>query len=132
MDTRPMTVRRATRIPCGTGAPAQARRWAAWLAGAVDPETGEAIMIVVSELVTNAVLHARLPPGAPIELGGEVGPDRVILTVRDRGAGLPAVPAPTPPPPEAVGSRGLYLVTRLATRVLMDPPAGAVTCEFVR
>ena len=28
--------------------------------------------------------------------------------------------------------RGLYLVNRVATRVLMDPPAGSVTCEFAR
>jgi anti-sigma regulatory factor (Ser/Thr protein kinase) len=130
--TSSTTRRRAARIPCGIGAPAQARRWAGWLADAVDEETGAAIMIVVSELVTNAVRHARMAPGAPIEVSGEVRPDRVTLTVRDRGAGLPPASPPALPPPDATGSRGLYLVARLATRVLMDPAEGAVTCEFGR
>jgi anti-sigma regulatory factor (Ser/Thr protein kinase) len=132
MSASPTTSRRTARIPCGSGAPAEARRWATWLADAVDAETDEAIMVVVSELVTNAVRHAGLPPGAPIEVWGEVHPDRVTLTVRDRGAGLPPIAPPSLPPPDATGSRGLYLVARLATRVLMDPPRGAVTCEFDR
>ena len=127
-----MADRRVARIPCGVDAPADARRWAAWLADAVDATTGEGILIAVSELVTNAVRHAGLAAGAPIEVRGEVRHDRVTLTVRDRGVGLPARPPPALPPPDAAGSRGLYLVNRVATRVLMDPPAGSVTCEFAR
>jgi anti-sigma regulatory factor (Ser/Thr protein kinase) len=126
------TDRRVAHIPCGIDAPGEARRWAAWLASAVPQATAEGILIAVSELVTNAVRHAGLPPGAPIEVRGEVHPDRVTLTVRDRGVGLPARPPPSLPPPDAAGSRGLWLVNRLAARVLMDPPAGRVTCEFAR
>jgi len=132
VDASPVTGRRVTRIPCGTEAPGNARRWAAWLVDAVDQETGESIMIVVSELVTNAVRHARLVPGAPIEVSGEVRADRVALTVRDGGAGLPSAPPPSLPPPDRTGSRGLYLVTRLATEVRLDPAEGAVTCVFPR
>jgi anti-sigma regulatory factor (Ser/Thr protein kinase) len=124
--------RRNARIPCSVDAPADARRWAGWLADAVEPEVREAIMIVVSELVTNAVRHAGLTAGQPIELRGEVRDDRITLTVRDRGMGMPTSPPPSLPPPDAAGSRGLFLVTRLATRVLMDPAGGAVTCEFAR
>jgi anti-sigma regulatory factor (Ser/Thr protein kinase) len=132
MGPSPITQRRLARIACGIDAPAEARRWAGWLADAVDQETAEAIMVVVSELVTNAVRHARLAPGDPIELSGEVRGDRVSLTVRDRGTGLPSAPPSSLPPPDAGGSRGLYLVAHLAARVLMDPPEGAVTCEFAR
>jgi len=126
------TDRRVARIPCGLDAPAEARRWAAWLTVAVAPATGEAILIAVSELVANAVRHSGLPAGALIEVRGELRRDRVTLMVRDRGVGLPASPPPSPPPASSGGSRGLYLVGLLATRVLMDPPAGAVTCEFAR
>ena len=132
MDTSRTTDRRVARIPCGMGAPAEARRWAAWLRGTVEPATLEAIMVVVSELVTNAVRHAGLAAGAPIEVSGEVRRGRVTLMVRDRGVGLPAMAPPSAPPPSSAGSRGLYLVGRLSTRVLMDPPAGAVTCDFAR
>jgi anti-sigma regulatory factor (Ser/Thr protein kinase) len=127
-----MTTRRVARIPCGTDAPGEARRWAAWLAAAVPPATAEGILIAVSELVTNAVRHAGLAPGAPIEVRAEVHHDRVTLTVRDRGVGLPATPPPALPPPDVAGSRGLYLVSRLSTRVLMEPATGSVTCEFAR
>ena len=132
MDAARTTDRRVARIPCGIEAPGEARRWAAWLTRAVAPATGEAILIAVSELVTNAVRHAGLPTGAPIEVRGELRRDRVTLMVRDRGVGLPATPPPSLPPPDSGGSRGLYLVGLVATRVLMDPPAGAVTCEFAR
>lgn len=124
--------RRIARIPCSVDAPGDARRWAGWLADAVSPDVREAIMVVVSELVTNAVRHAGLAAGQPIELRGEVRDDRATLTVRDRGRGLPASPPPTLPPPDSAGSRGLFLVNRLATRVLMDPAGGVVTCEFAR
>jgi anti-sigma regulatory factor (Ser/Thr protein kinase) len=132
MDAACSTDRRVARIPCGLDAPAEARRWASWLTVAVAPATGEAILIALSELVTNAVRHAGLPAGALIEIRGELRRDRVTLMVRDRGVGLPAAPPLSPPPPTSGGSRGLYLVGQLATRVLMDPPAGAVTCEFAR
>ena len=50
----------------------------------------------------------------------------------EAGVGLPERPPRALPPPDAAGSRGLYLVDRVATRVLFDPPAGSVTCEFAR
>ena len=90
MDAACSTDRRVARIPCGIDAPADARRWASWLTDAVAPATGEAILIAVSELVTNAVRHAGLPAGALIEVRGELRRDRVTLMVRDRGVGLPA------------------------------------------
>jgi signal transduction histidine kinase len=104
MSAARIAERRVARIPCGIDAPADARRWAAWLGDAVDPEVREAIMIVVSELVTNAVRHSGLSTGQAIEVRGEVRDERVTLTVRDRGMGMPASPPPTLPPPDAAGS----------------------------
>jgi anti-sigma regulatory factor (Ser/Thr protein kinase) len=132
MSAARIAERRVTRIPCSIDAPGDARRWAGWLGDAVEPQVREAIMIVVSELVTNAVRHSGLAAGQPIEVRGEVRDDRVTLTVRDRGVGMPASPPRALPPPDSAGSRGLFLVNRLATRVLMDPAGGAVTCEFAR
>ena len=124
--------RRVARVPCGIDAPAHARRWVAGRLEAVDPGTTEAVVIAVSELVTNAVVHAGLVPGAPIDVRVEVRWHRVTLSVRDRGAGLPPAAPRGVPDPDEQGSRGLPLVGRLADRVLIDPAAGAVTCEFRR
>ena len=80
-------------------------------------------MVVVSELVTNAVRHAGLAAGAPIEVSGEVRRGRVTLMVRDRGVGLPAMAPPSAPPPSSAGSRGLYLVGA-PVHAGADGPAG--------
>jgi anti-sigma regulatory factor (Ser/Thr protein kinase) len=63
-------------------------------------------LLVVSELVTNAVRHGR--PPARLEVTGE--PGRVLLRVHDA--------APRPPAPRAAtgdrpGGRGLHLVAAL-------------------
>ena len=70
--------------------------------------------LLVTELVTNAVLHAR----TAIVLIVDVGPGRVFLRVRD---GSDAIPAPRRYGVEAATGRGLALVEQLATAWGVDP-----------
>jgi hypothetical protein len=62
--------------------------------------------IVVSELATNAILHARSDFTVSLEVDGDV----VRLSVRDASARLPVVRDPTP---TCTSGRGLVLVAAL-------------------
>jgi anti-sigma regulatory factor (Ser/Thr protein kinase) len=68
------------------------------------------LMLLVSELVTNAVRHAR---GEAFEVRLDVRPERLRLEVRDEGAGF----APRVSPREdGTGGYGLFIVDQLADR----------------
>ncbi|MEU9608557.1 ATP-binding protein [Streptomyces sp. NPDC048057] len=73
----------------------------------------EAALIVLSELLTNAVRHASTSPGRQIETRCSVAVEggAVRIEVHDTGDGWPHV---VKPGPEAVGGRGLWLVEALA------------------
>jgi two-component sensor histidine kinase len=62
--------------------------------------------VMVSELVTNACRHGK----GRIELTVESGPDGVVASVHDEGAGVIASPDPRP----ERGGWGLYFVERLS------------------
>jgi anti-sigma regulatory factor (Ser/Thr protein kinase) len=85
------------------------RSVASWLAAKDFP--GEQLddwLIVVSEIVTNAVLHARTPSRIVVRWNGR----RVLVEVFDgRADELPNVRDEPP----AVGGRGLFLVEQLST-----------------
>ncbi|MEE4546942.1 ATP-binding protein [Streptomyces sp. V4-01] len=66
------------------------------------------VLLVVSELVTNAVRHA--PGPLSLELG--LLPGGIVVTVRDTNAS-----APRSRPPDRTGGRGWPIVQSLATRV---------------
>lgn len=79
------------------------------LAG-VDGRTSGDLLLLVSELVTNAVRHAR---GERFEVRLEVRPDALRLEVHDDGAGFdPRIQ----PSGDGTGGYGLYIVDRLADR----------------
>ena len=64
----------------------RARRFAArTLAAAGRPEAAEVTVLLVSELVSNAVLHA----GTEIAVVVRIQPDRLSVEVHDGGAGRP-------------------------------------------
>jgi len=69
----------------------------------------EDMVLLTSELVTNAILHAR----TPVQLGVVVDVDRALVCVADR---LPSGPELTPRPhtPDRPGGRGLALVADLS------------------
>lgn len=113
-------------VPASVGA---ARRYAA---AALVPRGAEHlcddVRTVVSELATNALLHAR----TPFRLGVTVGPDRVRVEVTD---GSPTRPRPLRSlDREGATGRGLALVAVLSAAWGVDPdPAGGgktVWCEL--
>ena len=130
--TRASQVTRSTRVPASVHAPARARAWIGWLAPYLAPERADDVGIVLSELVTNAVLHAGLEEGDPIHLSARVHHDRVSIEVRDSGAGIPVPRRRTLPPPASPGGRGLLIAEGLTSRLLIDGPRGLVTFELPR
>jgi anti-sigma regulatory factor (Ser/Thr protein kinase) len=70
------------------------------------------LMLLVSELVTNAVIHPDLDPAGTIALRARLHDEAVRVEVADDGEGF----SPKPRPPEQVGGGyGLYLVQKEAT-----------------
>jgi anti-sigma regulatory factor (Ser/Thr protein kinase) len=119
-------------IAAGPTAPADARRWARWLADVVDPGRLDDAMLMLSELVTNAVLHSGRPAGAPIHLSGRLAGDRVRIGVCDCGRGFEMTCPPELPRDASPGGRGLWIVNRLADRLLVDAACGRVVVELTR
>jgi anti-sigma regulatory factor (Ser/Thr protein kinase) len=103
---------------------AQARRFAAsfltTVCGAagvlVRLETVEAVQLIVSELVTNALRHA---PG-PAQLGLSISDGALRIEVRDSN---PVPPAARVPDPARVGQHGLEIVRALARSVSVETAA---------
>lgn len=99
-------------------APARARAAIEPLRAHLSPGRMDDARLIVSELVTNAVLHAP-GEGAAIQLDVAVLPRNVVVSIADQGAGFdpralrrPAVGAPS--------GRGLALVRMLADEVGID------------
>lgn len=85
------------------------------LAGAgISPAAISDAELVVSELVSNAIRHARPLPGATVQLTWALGNGSVEIAVRDGGASTP--PRPALPSLSSLGGRGLAVVERLACR----------------
>ncbi len=76
----------------------------------INGETGEVTVLLVSELVTNAMRHG----GAPIRLIADITPSGVRVEVYDGNSD--AFPAVRDIAPDAPGGRGLRLVDALADR----------------
>ncbi|MFI8456012.1 ATP-binding protein [Kitasatospora sp. NPDC085464] len=96
-----------------------------FLAGQPDGErfldSGE---LVLGELVTNAVLHAKTPPGRLIFIRFELDPDSLRIEVHDADANQPSVPHPATEQDER--GRGLWLVSQLASGWGCGPRAGGI------
>jgi anti-sigma regulatory factor (Ser/Thr protein kinase) len=91
------------------GAVAQARGFVReCLSWHPDGHAVDDVVVVASELVTNAVVHARTP--FSVTLASHRG--RVSLTVRDASS---ALPAGADADPSASGGRGLQVVQALST-----------------
>jgi Histidine kinase-like ATPase domain len=78
--------------------------------------------LLVSELVTNSVRHARLAAGELIRLSVDWSGTHLRVHVHDGGrrGRRPAALGSTGPTPEAESGWGLYLVDRLASRWGLD------------
>src|SRR3954449_837658 len=70
------------------------------------------VRLLVSELVTNSVKHAKVGEDDSIMLGVKINGDVVRIEVRDSGPGFD--PPPAAPPHDADEGWGLFLVEQLA------------------
>ena len=104
--TRASQETRTTRVPASVHAPARARAWVGWLEPYLAPERAEDVGIVVSELVTNAVLHAGLEEGDPIHLSARVHDDRVDDRGPRRRGGHQGAASADPPAPGIIRRDG--------------------------
>ncbi len=97
------------------GAAAEARRALEGLNDILPSDKLEDVRLLVSELVTNAVLHAGLSPEEAITVTVTVQGGLARGEVRDRGPGFepPHEPAPKP---DLAGGWGLYIVDKVADR----------------
>jgi len=111
-------------LPPTTDSVPMARRFvrARLVDGAVDVD---AAALLVSEVVTNAILHARTTVTLSVDVADEV----VRIAVRD---GSPVRPRPHAFAPTSATGRGLQLLDRLARRwgVDADPVTGGKIVWF--
>jgi anti-sigma regulatory factor (Ser/Thr protein kinase) len=126
-----LDVERSTRLGATLRAPSEARRFvSSLLSGRLQPEDVESAALVVSELVTNAVVHAGTPVEVALELDGRLLRLRVV-----DGDGRPPVPRRAVSDSLSTG-RGLRLLEVLSTRWGVEPlggpgsPGKAVWCEL--
>jgi anti-sigma regulatory factor (Ser/Thr protein kinase) len=87
-----------------------ARRFVRDALGDLDDDTREVAVLLASELVTNAILHAR----TEVHLGVLLDGDNLLLSVGDRQEDTPGL-VPREKSRERPGGRGLALVDELAT-----------------
>ena len=93
-------------------------------AGVAEPVIGDAVL-VLSELLSNAIRHARPLPGAIVEVAWRLGPDGIEVTVSDGGA--PTHPAATHAALSALGGRGLDIVEYLSSTWGVRPGEAGLT-----
>ncbi len=82
-------------------------------AGIFEAAVGDAVL-VVSELLSNAIRHARPLPGANVQVAWAVGEDAIEVAVSDGGA--PTTPVRGHATVSSLGGRGLAIVEYLARR----------------
>ena len=99
-----------TAVTPSLSAIAPARHWARERLSEVGIDDGrlDLLVLLVSELVTNAVAHAD----PPVVLRVHVDEERTRVEVTD---GVRDVPVVRDPPPTALGGRGVMFVDRLAS-----------------
>ncbi len=100
-----MTVQRT--FPPAKGSVPEARRFVSQALGEVSAEVRDTVLVMVSELATNAVLHAS----TGFEVSVDRSPHEVTVSVADRGTGTPAVQSPDSREPHG---RGLRIVQSFA------------------
>jgi anti-sigma regulatory factor (Ser/Thr protein kinase) len=94
----------------------------------IEASTAFDVRLLVSELVTNSVKHARVSEDDSIMLDVAIDGDVVRCEVRDRGPGFERPSAS--PPDDADEGWGLFLVEQLADQWGVDSDRRAVWFEI--
>jgi DNA-binding NarL/FixJ family response regulator len=115
--------RMTTDLPTDPRAVGTARRWVRELLAPSATEELDVIELLVSELVTNAIVHASSAPRVEVELGR----DRIRVAVHDAD---PTPPARRVPDVGRIGGRGLLLLDELASRWGSEPSGGGKVVWF--
>ncbi|MFJ9542708.1 ATP-binding protein [Streptomyces sp. NPDC101225] len=89
----------------------------------LDADSTEDVLLLVSELLTNAIVHALPPATLRLSRTELEGSGAVRVGVTDRGPADPAGLSPCPLDPDEHG-RGLGIVTALAARCGVDVHSG--------
>ena len=110
-------------LPPDTQSPWRARRFVAETLGDATPTVADVVSLLVSEIVTNAVLHARTEVHVSIDLDR----DTVRVEVADECVAGPAVRHVTR---QAATGRGMKLVEQLADRWGTEPRDGGKVVWF--
>ena len=97
-----------------SGAAAAARRGLVDGNGMLPPMIRDDVLLLVSELVTNAVRHAGAGPEHPLQVQLQHGPRWVVVAVTDEGPGFTGCPSPSEG--NEPGGWGLFLVDQIADR----------------
>jgi anti-sigma regulatory factor (Ser/Thr protein kinase) len=116
--SRPQGASRAAEFTPDAASPRHARAFVADVLrdAGVDESVVECARLLVSELVTNALLHARSSATVTVE----VRHGRVRVSVADAS---PVLPSPQTPDPSRSTGRGLLCLDRLALRWAAEPTA---------
>ncbi len=120
------------RIPGGDDAPTRACRSVhAQLDGHIPATTVSYAALLVSELVSNGVVHANVGPRRALTVDVTTLDDRLRIAVIDPGSRL--TPRMLPPDPETPGGHGLSLVDELCETwgVWQDLGPTCVWCELL-
>jgi anti-sigma regulatory factor (Ser/Thr protein kinase) len=98
----------------GSGAAAAARRRLLEGNGMLPPAIRDDVLLLVSELVTNAVRHAGAGLERPLQVQLLPGRGSVLVAVADEGPGFTR--RPNPSAGNEPGGWGLFLVDQIADR----------------
>jgi anti-sigma regulatory factor (Ser/Thr protein kinase) len=71
------------------------------------------VMLLVSEIVTNAVIHPDVKSPAPVRMRASVTPEIIRVEIKDQGSGFTPQPRD---PARSQGGYGLYLLDKEAMR----------------
>lgn len=108
-------------IACGLDAPSLARAHVSrWLDGRANADLRADACLLVSEVVTNSVVHGDQPPGAPLRITAAALDGRVRVDVQDRGHGPVRRRVSDP----RQGGFGLNLVELISARWGVDHERG--------
>jgi len=97
----------------------------------LESDDAESVLLVTSELCTNAVQAAPSEPEAEVVVGCRLGEGAVEVEVTNPGDGFEGR-EPVMPPPEAESGRGLAIVDMLTDRLSVVSRGGRTTVRAIR